>query len=100
MNATKIIVTVSVPNMFDGWGSAELEGIDTNASAENYANMLRTKLEAYYPEAMVTVETTNVGGAVKELYIETDSYQEEEDMQFFIDHIQTDIFNDDWYVTV
>lgn len=68
-NVTRIDWTVADGNV---WGDEDFQGHDREASLNNLVTMTEAALHEAYPQATITVIRANIGGAVEELYCESD----------------------------
>lgn len=60
-----IEITISTDSLFDGWDAEELACIDTEASADLYAELVTEAVKAAYPEAAVTVAVEGIRDVVR-----------------------------------
>lgn len=93
---TSITVTVATAHLF---GDEDPE-YDHDASADRYAELLRTSLQGTYPDADITVNTTANLGATAAPSIDADDWKTEEEIRLEIQATEEYLFNNgDWYVS-
>ena len=87
-------------DLVDGWQSSEIAGIDLDASARRYMQMLAASIRREYPRAVVDWQFTDLTPSHPVVITSDTNYTEQTDAEGEISELASDIYiGQAWLVT-